>query len=177
MSSWISNDRIPKADMAVKIATALGLSTEFLVTGASPSHMVSSVVEDSATVKVPFLPHTGIPEYPMLGKHIMVPKSLVHHHTEASLGAVQIRGDSMIDERMMHGDVVIFIHGSTRGEGLHVLDVHGDILIRRVQFNPYERTVTLLSSNQRYNNSQTVPMDHDHVHLLGKVVAWFHRNI
>ena len=32
MSSWITHDRIPKADVAVKIAKALGVSVEYLVT-------------------------------------------------------------------------------------------------------------------------------------------------
>jgi transcriptional regulator with XRE-family HTH domain len=33
MSSWITYDRIPKADVAVKIAKALGVSVEYLVVG------------------------------------------------------------------------------------------------------------------------------------------------
>ena len=37
MSSWINRDRLPKVDLAVKIARALGVSVEYLVTGKESS--------------------------------------------------------------------------------------------------------------------------------------------
>lgn len=33
MLSWIKHDRLPRADVAVKIAMTLGLSAEYLLTG------------------------------------------------------------------------------------------------------------------------------------------------
>lgn len=177
MLSWIKHDRLPRADVAVKIAMTLGLSAEYLLTGEQSTHHTSVDADLETTVSVPLLIQTRIPEIPVVGDRIVVPKFLVRGCGESSLGAVQFQGDSMIDEQMIHGDVVIYTDKVNRGEGLYVLEIHKDILVRRVQFNPQECSLSLLSGNRRYRGTQTIPMYHEHVRILGKVVAWFHRNV
>lgn len=175
--SWIKHDRLPRADVAVTIAMTLGQTAEYLLTGEHPAPQALVDTDLGATVTVPLLTQTHIAEFPMVGERIIVPKLLVRDCEESSLGAVQVRGDSMIDEQLIHGDVAIFSDRGAQGEGLYVLDIHGDILIRRIQCNPVERTMTLFSANPRYEGKRVVPLDHENVRILGKVVAWFHRNV
>ena len=51
MAGWISKDRLPRVDEAHKIAMALGVSVEFLVTGKAaagwrPPQRIESIVDD-----------------------------------------------------------------------------------------------------------------------------------
>jgi len=50
LSAWINRNRLPKADMAVKIANALGVSVEYLVTGKENDEDENEETED---IKLP----------------------------------------------------------------------------------------------------------------------------
>lgn len=203
MSSWITHDRLPKADMAVKIAKALGVSVEYLVTGDDEDsslnqETVSQAVNHHAIYRtprnqdIPLTPDDDVIMLPVLdqkasagygammiddqfsGQHIPVLRRLVSRYNIAALKAVEIRGDSMTGVRMFDGDIVVFAAGHIASEGIYVLSVNGDILVKRVEFDSFDRTIKISSENPRYPDVKTVSIDDENVELKGKVAAWFH---
>ncbi|MGD1832520.1 MAG: LexA family transcriptional regulator [Sphaerochaetaceae bacterium] len=85
----------------------------------------------------------------------------------------EVRGDSMTGVQLFDGDFVFFVHGEVEGDGIYVLAVDDEVFVKRVHFNPFDKTVTIKSENVKYD---PVTVSADRVHLLGKVVGWFHNH-
>jgi phage repressor protein C with HTH and peptisase S24 domain len=81
------------------------------------------------------------------GNHIPVLRRLVSSYTISSLKAVEVRGDSMTEVRMFDGDIVVFAAGYISSEGIYVLSVNGDVLIKRVEFDSFDKTIKVSSEN------------------------------
>ena len=91
---------------------------------------------------------------------------------KATLLAAEVRGDSMIDENIYSGDIVIFSRGLIRQEGIYVINYAGDVLVKKLAFDALNNTVDIISGNRNY---PTRTVDADNVAILGKVVGWIHR--
>ena len=203
MSSWITHDRLPKADLAVKIAKALGVSVEYLVTGdedeflqnqetvsqavsqhaiyRTPRNQEIPLSQDDEIVLLPVLDQKASAGYGAMmideqysGQKIPVLRKLVSSYNISNLKAVEVLGDSMTGVRMFDGDIVIFAAGYVAKEGIYVLSVNGDVLVKRVEFDSFDRTIKVSSENPRYPDAKVVSIDDENVELKGKVVAWFH---
>lgn len=90
---------------------------------------------------------------------------------KASLIACRVRGDSMIDENINSGDIVIFSKGLISQEGIYVINFANELMVKRLSFDPLEKKVNIISGNKNYP-MRTV--DADCVSILGKVVGWIH---
>ncbi len=88
-----------------------------------------------------------------------------------SLVAARVKGDSMIDEHINSGDIAIFSRGLVNGEGIYVINYFGDVLIKRISYDPKTNTVSIISANRNY---PTKTADAEDVLVLGKVVGVFH---
>ena len=91
---------------------------------------------------------------------------------KATLLAAEVRGDSMIDENIYSGDIVIFSRGLIRQEGIYVINYAGDVLVKKLAFDALKNTIDIISGNRNY---PTRTVDADNVAILGKVVGWIHR--
>jgi phage repressor protein C with HTH and peptisase S24 domain len=207
MSSWITHDRIPKADTAVRIAKTLGVSVEYLVTGEedeilleqeyarkevshavdnhavylTPNNHEFSLSKDDEVILLPVLDQKASAGYGAMvldqqqsGYRIPVLRRLVAQYNPDKLKAVEVRGDSMTGVRMFDGDIVVFATGYLSSEGIYVLSINGDVLVKRVEFDSLDRTIKISSENPRYPDIKTISTDNDNVTINGKVVAWFH---
>lgn len=207
MSSWITYDRIPKADVAVKIAKALGVSVEYLVVGdnqdqelekeivkeevlravdkhgvfVTPAKQEFPLRSGDDVVMLPVLDQKVSAGYGAImldeqysGNHIPVLRRLVSQYTLSSLKAIEVRGDSMTGVSMLDGDIVVFAAGHIASDGIYVLTVNGDVLVKRVEFDSFDQTIRISSENSRYPNVKIVSMDNENIKIQGKVVAWFH---
>lgn len=92
------------------------------------------------------------------------------------LAAAEVKGDSMIDANIYPGDVVIFARGRIEGDGIYVLALTGEVLVKRLQFDALSNELEIISMNRNYK-SRTVSADADGLRILGKVVGWFHNEI
>ena len=90
---------------------------------------------------------------------------------KSTLVCAEARGDSMVGAHIYSGDYVVFSRGMVSGEGIYVLSFGGDVLVKRIAFDPAGQTVTIISANPDYP-PRTV--DSAVVRLLGKVVGWIH---
>lgn len=92
------------------------------------------------------------------------------------LTAAQVKGDSMIDASIYPGDIVIFARGTIEGDGIYVLALAGEVLVKRLQFDALSNELEIISMNRNYK-TRTVSADADGLRILGKVVGWFHNEI
>lgn len=88
-----------------------------------------------------------------------------------TLVCAEAKGDSMVGAHIYSGDYVVFSRGMVSGEGIYVISFGGDVLVKRIAFDPVGETVTIISANPDYP-PRTV--DNSAVRLLGKVVGWIH---
>ena len=81
----------------------------------------------------------------------------------------------MTGVRMFDGDIVIFAAGYVAKEGIYVpLSERAMSLVKRVEFDSFDRTIKVSSENPRYPDAKVVSINDENVELKGKVVAWFH---
>ena len=92
------------------------------------------------------------------------------------LTAAEVKGDSMIEANIYPGDIVIFARGRIEGDGIYVLALAGDVLVKRLQFDALSNELEIISMNRNYK-PRTVSADADGLRILGKVVGWFHNEI
>ena len=91
----------------------------------------------------------------------------------SNLLCAEVRGDSMIEANIYSGDLVIFSRGLVKGEGIYVLSLCNEVLVKRLAFDALSNTLTIISANRNYP-PKTVEADNDNVRILGKVVGWIH---
>lgn len=160
-------------EMIKKIAGALSISPFELV-------KVPSYDKSTGLLTIPFLSQklSAGPGEDFLSddclevRTIDVLACMLHGVTDRSkLVASEVRGDSMTGAHILSGDIVVFQRGLVVGEGIYVITLGGDVLVKRIAFNRATSKVTIISANPDYP-PQTV--DSDIVTILGKVVGWIH---
>ncbi len=161
MSSWITHDRIPKADVAARIARALGVTVEYLIFGEgedeeslkermpspeqvsghfhTPEQREHVLKKDDEIVWLPVLEQRVSAGFGQelvynLEPQMVVPvfKKLVPRYDLKSLRAVEVRGDSMTGINLFDGDIAIYKHGHIQNDGVYVLTVNGEALVKRI---------------------------------------------
>jgi phage repressor protein C with HTH and peptisase S24 domain len=81
----------------------------------------------------------------------------------------------MIEERINDGDIVIFNIKQTEGNGLYVVSVGNTLLVKRVDFDPANKTIELISANPAYDPRRYSGPELEDIKIEGRVVASFHR--
>lgn len=87
--------------------------------------------------------------------------------------ALEVRGDSMTGIQLFDGDIVVFVPGSIRGDGIYVLRVGDEIIVKRVEFDNISRKIRIMSENPRYPD-RIESADGQTVEVVGKVYGWVH---
>jgi len=205
MSSWITNDRIPKMDVGVRIAKALGVTAEYLINDSIEEQKPEIVVDEVSRAmskhavyvtpknqEFPLKSNDEVVMLPVLdqkvsagygaimiedqfsGHHVPVLRRLVSQYDLSTLKAVEVRGDSMTGVNMFNGDIVIFAAGYVSMDGIYVLTLNGDVLVKRIEFDSVNKTIKISSENPRYPDVGVLPKNYENVEIHGKVVAWFH---
>lgn len=92
-----------------------------------------------------------------------------------SLMCAEVRGDSMINEKIYPGDIVVFAQGVISGNGIYVLSIDNELFVKRVEFDPLSHTITIISANDNYK-PKTTKDDDQSLRVIGVVTGWFHAN-
>ena len=193
-----NRNTIPKADTLQNIADIYDVSVEWLLSGdesysekdtitGEPSslyHVPSKTLNKYENEKIIYLPvlsqkvaaeyGTELIEKNRTGEYIPVMKRLVAAYDSKSLRAVEVSGDSMTDVNLMNGDIVIFSQNLVAGNGIYVISVDGEALVKRLEIDKFQRVIRIHSENIKYPEPNIVPFDNDVMRIEGKVVAWFH---
>lgn len=104
---------------------------------------------------------------------VPIPNILINGYKLDDIGAAEVRGDSMTGLMLFDGDVAFFAKKVVSQDGVYVINVDGEVYIKRLSFDPFDSSVTIISENDRYAQ-RTVAADR--VVVLGKVIGWFHKH-
>ena len=107
------------------------------------------------------------------GQMVPITKDLIKGHDIKKIFAAQVKGDSMIDAMIFDGDYVFAIKDEVRGDGIYILSVDGEVLVKRLEYDAFEHKVNVISANKAYA-PRTV--DEDRIIILGKVIGWLHHH-
>ena len=107
------------------------------------------------------------------GQMVPITKDLIKGHDIKKIFAAQVKGDSMIDAMIFDGDYVFAVKDEIRGDGIYILSVDGEVLVKRLEYDAFEHKVNVISANKAYA-SRTV--DEDRIIILGKVIGWLHHH-
>jgi len=106
---------------------------------------------------------------------IQIPLSLVAPHQPGKLRAVYVSGDSMVDERIFDGDVVVYRPDFIQGNGIYVVSMGNELLVKRVAFDPLNATISLISANPAYPPRVISGEELEYLKIEGRVIACLHR--
>ena len=175
----IESDKIDLPRRKVKmLADILGISVNDLFPD------VPSYNPDTGILTIPFITQkisAGIgeeelPDECLEVRSIDILASMAKGISKKVLTAAEVKGDSMIEANIYPGDIVIFARGRIEGDGIYVLALAGDVLVKRLQFDALSNELEIISMNRNYK-PRTVAADADGLRILGKVVGWFHNEI
>lgn len=175
----IESDKIDLPRRKVKmIADVLGISVNELFPD------VPSYNPETTTLTIPFVTQKvsagfgeeELPDECLEVRSIDILASMAKGIGRKALTAAEVKGDSMIEANIYNGDIVIFARGRIEGDGIYVLALAGEVLVKRLQFDALSNELTIISMNKNYA-PKTVSADADGLRILGKVVGWFHNEI
>jgi repressor LexA len=108
-------------------------------------------------------------------QYIPILSSFLRPHRAENLKAVYVSGDSMIGEHINDGDIAVFNTKQTEGNGIYVISVGNTLLIKRVNFDPANKTIELISANPAYEPRRYSEAESEAIRVAGKVVACWHK--
>ncbi|MEA5033372.1 MAG: S24 family peptidase [Sphaerochaeta sp.] len=190
LSMMIARGTMPKADIAMKISDAIGVPLEDLLgmngqrkvrkTTIFPENEVNDESREEPTFLVPMAPQkvsAGNGEHYLEGAedlgYVRVVERMARGLDKSTLVAAMVKGDSMTGIQMFEDDIVIFAKGHISSNGIYVVALAGEVLVKRVEFNPLTKAVAIISENPRYSTISTTS-DDPNFRIWGKVVGWIH---
>jgi len=108
-------------------------------------------------------------------QYIPILYDFLRPHRPENLKAVYVSGDSMIDERINNGDIVIFNTKQTEGNGIYVVSIGNSLVVKRVDFDLTNQTITLISANPAYEPRRYSGYELENIRVAGRVVACYHK--
>ncbi len=87
----------------------------------------------------------------------------------------EVVGDSMTKAGIFDGDLVYFRPGEMRGNGIYVVNLNGNVLVKRVEFDEIAGKLIIISENDSYQR-RIESQDSQAVTIMGKVRGWMHEH-
>ena len=75
--------------------------------------------------------------------------------------------------QLFDGDIVVFIPCEIHEEGIWFIRIMDDLYVKRVEFDPINRKIRIMSENPRYPD-RLESADGQTVEVVGKVYGWIH---
>lgn len=138
---------------------------------------------ESGMLKIPFVSQTISAGY---GEELLAPEDIefkvinimdnfARGVPKNSLLAAKVKGDSMIDVYIYPEDIVIFANGIISGDGIYVLSIDNEVMVKRLVFDRLNHTILIISENKKYPQREAKD-DNQSLRIMGKVVGWIHAN-
>lgn len=185
---------LPRADEAVAMARELGTTVEYLVAGGS-NHPTSSdtpkglIIRDDKGMErsidgelclLPILSQkiaagqgqAMLEDVEIVGELPFL-RRMLRGGRPCGARALEVRGDSMTGVNLFDGDLVIFVPGEIRGDGIYVLKIGDEMVVKRVEFDNLKGKIHIISENPKYHE-RVESLDGQMVSVVGKVYGWVH---
>jgi len=183
--------RDPSREVLVKLVQAWGVDVSWLLTGipaGSAAGGVRSVTEFSAgsgsggsMVEIKFVDQAAaagrgveIEDYAET-QSLSLPVSFIAPKRPERVLALRVRGDSMIGAGIDDRDLVFFATDERTGDGIHVVSIGSQLLVKRIQLDPAGYRVQVLSENPRYAVRVLEGPDLESFRIEGRVIGCLHR--
>jgi SOS-response transcriptional repressor LexA len=185
---------LPRAEEAVVIARELGTSVEFLVTGSENTSNIPNAtkgliirddrgrerVVDGDLCLLPILSQkiaagqgqAVLEDVEVVGE-LPFFRRMLRGGKPCGARALEVRGDSMTGVNLFDGDIVIFVPGEIRGDGIYVLKVGDEMVVKRVEFDNLKGRIHIISENPKYHE-RVESLDGQLISVVGKVYGWVH---
>ncbi len=181
VDNWVARNIIPAGDKCLSISNTLTTSIEYLLTGKELAISVNDYAKnEEPTFLVPIIPHiipteldTDFLSCRRQPKYVRILQRMVKGIDPERLIAAVAKGDSMTGVQIFSGDVVIFAREYLDENGLYVVSLRGEVLVKRMEFNRIHDQVVIISENKNYR-AITVDANDEGVQILGKVIGWIH---
>ena len=185
-------------ELKAQLAERYGINLHWLITGEGAMHtsgddsharvrdnafkddddaLKDSVVVEMTSLKVSAGAGQEWGGAQLTGEKLCIPKRVARRYPkDAAFAGAQVVGDSM--EPTLHdGEPVVYVRDFIQGDGIYVLAVNGELLVKRLQFDGIFNKLHIISDNTRYRSVE-IPMEGlDNVRILGKVVIWVHGEV
>ena len=165
----------PSRDVLDALSRTYNVNLQWFLTGRGSSFY------DPETAEIELLDQEAaagngreIGEFPEL-KYLPITRSFFYPQKTENLKAVYVSGDSMIDECISNGDIVIFNIKQTEGNGIYVVSVGNTLVVKRVDFDTSNQVLTLISANAAYEPRRYSGHEMADIKLVGRVVACYHK--
>lgn len=159
---------------AAKLAQILGIDVKELL----PEELKSVSLANPEIVQIDVLDvraccGNGVENFSenVIGQQMMTLPALRELTSSApeNIKIIKAIGESMMPT--IHTDDIIWIDISVKtptSDGLYILGVGTDLLIRRIQINPFDNTATVIADNDKY---MPIPrQDYRDIKVVGKVI-------
>jgi len=171
--------RDPSRDVLVRLVKAYGIDINWLLTGQGA---VSGRGDgDGQVVHIDFVRQeaaagrgVNIEENPEVTS-LPVLRSLIAPYRSEKVRAVEVRGDSMTGIGLDDRDIVLFVPEARTGDGVHVVSISLQLLVKRIHFDAGGRSVHVISENPQYPPRILSGDDLEQFRVEGKVIGWMHR--
>lgn len=185
---------LPRADEAVAMARELGTSVEYLVTGSENTSKNANTTKgliirddrgrerevDGDLCLLPILSQkiaagqgqAMLEDVEVVGELPFL-RRMLRGARPCGARALEVRGDSMTGVNLFDGDIVIFIPGEIRGDGIYVLKIGDEMVVKRVEFDNLKGKIHIISENPKYHE-RVESLDGQLISVVGKVYGWVH---
>ena len=166
--------RLPR-DALERLATVYNVNLNWLIHGRGPSGLDNEYAEIELFEQEAAAGRgREVEDYPQT-RGLQVPYSLIRPYRPEHLKALYVSGDSMVEERINDGDIVVFNTRLTEGNGIYVVSVGNSLMVKRVDFDLSHNAIELISANPAYEPRRFSGEDLLDIRIAGRVVAWCHR--
>jgi phage repressor protein C with HTH and peptisase S24 domain len=178
--------REPSREVLVKLARAYGVDITWLLTGQAPQSASPASGSDgegsAAFVEIEFVRQEAaagrgaeIDDYAETAR-FPVPRDFIAPRRSERVRAVEVRGDSMTGIGLADRDIVLFATDERSGDGVHVISIGSQLLVKRLHFDPLGPSVEVISENPQYAPRRVSGVDLEQFRVEGRVIGWMHRH-
>jgi phage repressor protein C with HTH and peptisase S24 domain len=165
----------PPREVLERLASVYNINLNWLIYGKGSSNLESNTAEIELLDQEAAAGQGRETADYIEKQYIPILYDFLRPHRPENLKAVYVSGDSMIDERINDGDTAIFNTKQTKGNGIYVVSIGNSLVVKRVDFDLTNQTITLISANPAYEPRRYSGYELENVRVAGRLVACYHR--
>jgi len=172
VNNWFTRGNIPKKKIPI-VMNALGIDIKDIVSNKNISDYSLKIpyINISASAGLGY-EVDSLDEFPK-NADITIQRDGLQFSKESNLMSLNVVGKSMLPT-IMPDDIVIIDTAINRytGDNLYVLNYAGNLLVKRLQFNPATNSIMVISDNPEFKSfSINLNEDQSSLIILGSVVS------
>lgn len=172
LNSYANNQTSPTLEKLAKIAETTGASVEWLASGELPNEDMISVPQYDLRVSAGYGAYVEM-ENPIAEFKFHVDWLRMQGLHGKKLSIVPVMGDSM-EPTLYDGDLILIRHDESK-DGICVLRVNGEVLVKRIQHDFADNSYLITSDNERYKPIQLTSEFKGDFAIVGQVVRVLQR--